>query len=85
MTSRKENQRSVPDFHLQKHTLLGTSKDQQDRQKDETEDFCHSTPPHPQHKEVSDDTTLMAESEEELKSLLMKVKEENKKAGLKKT
>ena len=28
-------------------------------------------------------TTLMAESEEELKSLLMKVKEENEKAGLK--
>ena len=31
----------------------------------------------------ADDTMLMAESEEELKSLLMKVKEENKKAGLK--
>ena len=31
----------------------------------------------------TDDTTLMAESEEELKRLLMKVKEENKKAGLK--
>ena len=30
-----------------------------------------------------DETTLMAESEEELKSLLMKVKEENEKAGLK--
>ena len=30
-----------------------------------------------------DDTTLMAESEEELKSFLMKVKEESKKAGLK--
>ena len=30
-----------------------------------------------------DDTTLMAESEEELKSLLMKVKEENGKVGLK--
>jgi len=30
-----------------------------------------------------DDTTLMAENEEKLKSLLMKVKEENKKAGLK--
>ena len=30
-----------------------------------------------------DDTTLMAESEEELKNLLMKVKEENEKAGLK--
>ena len=30
-----------------------------------------------------DDTTLRAESEEELKSLLMKVKEESKKAGLK--
>ena len=31
----------------------------------------------------ADDTTLMAESEEELKSLLMKVKEENEKADLK--
>ena len=31
----------------------------------------------------ADDTTLMAESEEELKSLLMKVKQESKKAGLK--
>ena len=31
----------------------------------------------------ADDTTLMAESKEELKSLLMKVKEESKKAGLK--
>ena len=31
----------------------------------------------------ADDTTLKAESEEELKSLLMKVKEENEKAGLK--
>ena len=31
----------------------------------------------------ADDTTLMAESEEELKSLLMKVKEENEKVGFK--
>ena len=31
----------------------------------------------------ADDTTLMAEGEEELKSLLMKVKEESEKAGLK--
>ena len=31
----------------------------------------------------ADDTTLMAESKEELKSLLMKVKEESEKAGLK--
>ena len=31
----------------------------------------------------ANDTTLMAESEEELKSLLMKVKEEREKAGLK--
>ena len=33
----------------------------------------------------ADDTTLVAESEEELKSLLMKVKEENEKVGLKLT
>src|SRR5574341_679613 len=32
---------------------------------------------------ITDNTTLMAESEEELKSLLMKVKEESKKVGLK--
>ena len=31
----------------------------------------------------ADDTTIMAESKEELKSLLMKVKEESEKAGLK--
>ena len=31
----------------------------------------------------ADDTTLMAESEDKLKSLLMKVKEESEKAGLK--
>ena len=31
----------------------------------------------------ADDTTLMAEKEKELKSLLMKVKEENEKAGFK--
>ena len=33
--------------------------------------------------QYADDITLMVESEEELKSLLMKVKEENEKAGLK--
>ena len=35
------------------------------------------------HLRYADDTTLMAESEEELKSLWMKVKEEREKAGLK--
>ena len=35
------------------------------------------------HLRYADDTTLRAESEEELKSLLMKVKEENEKVGLK--
>ena len=35
------------------------------------------------HLGYTDDTTLMAESEEELKSLLMKVKEESEKVGLK--
>ena len=35
------------------------------------------------HLKYADDTTLMAESEEELKSLLMKVKEESEKIGLK--
>ena len=32
---------------------------------------------------VADDTTLMAESKEEIKSFLMKVKEDSKKVGLK--
>ena len=35
------------------------------------------------HLRYADDTTLMAESEKELKSLLMKVKEESEKVGLK--
>ena len=35
------------------------------------------------HLRYADDTTLMAESEEELKSLLRKVKEESEKVGLK--
>ena len=35
------------------------------------------------HLRYTDDTTLMAQREEELKSLLMKVKEESEKAGLK--
>ena len=35
------------------------------------------------HLRYADDTTLMTESEEELKSLLMKVKEESEKVGLK--
>ena len=35
------------------------------------------------NRRYADDTTLMAESEEELKSLLMKVKEESEKADLK--
>ena len=35
------------------------------------------------HLRYADDTTLMAESEEELKSLLMKVKKESEKVGLK--
>ena len=35
------------------------------------------------HLRYADDTTLMAESEEELKSLLMKVKEKSEKVGLK--
>ena len=37
------------------------------------------------HLRYADDTTIMAESEEELKSLLMKVKEESEKVGLKLT
>ena len=38
---------------------------------------------HTNNLRYADDTTLMAESEEELKSLLMRVKEESEKAGLK--
>ena len=39
--------------------------------------------PHLHNLRYTDDTTLMAESEEELKTLLMKVKEESEKVGLK--
>ena len=48
--------------------------------------FSQIIPPSPsptESKRLFYDTTLMAESEEELKSLLMKVKEESEKAGLK--
>ena len=53
--------------------------------------ISHETPSWMKHKagrninnlRYADDTTIMAESEEELKSLLMKVKEENEKVGLK--
>ena len=38
---------------------------------------------HKNHLRYADDTTLMSESEEELKSFLMKVKEESEKTGLK--
>ena len=53
-----------------------------------SEDFWGSQegcqgPSRPSGLRYADDTTLMAESEEELKSLLMKVKEESQKAGLK--
>ena len=41
------------------------------------------TQQHPPHLRYADDTTLMAESEEELKSLLMKVKEESEKVCVK--
>ena len=49
--------------------------------------FCQNSPPWllvlGGPTQYADDTTLMAESEEELKSLLMKVKEESEKVGLK--
>ena len=45
--------------------------------------FVGKTPPYKSICLSADDTTLMAESEEELKSLLMKVKEEKEKVGLK--
>ena len=41
-----------------------------------------NSPPHVDLLRYADDTTLMAESEEELKSLLMKAKEESENAGL---
>ena len=46
---------------------------------------CHRQMPKTGNLRYADDTTLMAESEEELKSLLMKVKEESKKVGLMKS
>ena len=45
--------------------------------------FCYSSYNNINNLRYADDTTLLAESEEELKSLLMKVKEESEKVGLK--
>ena len=50
---------------------------------DEAEDGIKIARRNKNHLRYADDTTLMAESKEELKILLMKVKEENEKAGLK--
>ena len=50
---------------------------------DETQAGIKITGRNINHLRYADDTTLMAPSEEELKSLLMKVKEESEKAGLK--
>ena len=50
---------------------------------DETQPGIKITRKHINNFRYADDTILMAESEEELKSLLMKVKEESEKAGLK--
>ena len=52
---------------------------------DEAEDGIKLTGRNVNNLRYADDTTLMAESEEELKSLLMKVKEESEKAGLNST
>ena len=50
---------------------------------EETQAGIKISGPNINHLRYADDTTLMAESEEELKSLLMKVKEESEKVGLK--
>ena len=50
---------------------------------DDTEAGIKIAGRHINHLRYADDTTLMAESEEELKSLLMKVKEQSEKVGLK--
>ena len=50
---------------------------------DETQDGIKISGRNISNLRYADDTTLMAETEEELKSLLMKVKEESKKVGLK--
>ena len=49
---------------------------------DEAQDRIKTTRRNINNLRYADDTTLMAESEEELKSLLMKVKEESEKVGL---
>ena len=50
---------------------------------DEAQDGIKTARRNTNNLRYADDTTLMEESKEELKSLLMKVKEENEKAGLK--
>ena len=52
---------------------------------DETQDGIKISGRNISNLRYADDTTLMAETEDELKSLLMKVKEESKKVGLKLT
>ena len=52
---------------------------------DETQDGIKISGRNISNLRYADDTTLMAEIEDELKSLLMKVKEESKKVGLKLT
>ena len=52
---------------------------------DEVQAAIKITSRHINNLRYADDTTLMAKSEEELKSLLMKVKEESEKAGLNST
>ena len=50
---------------------------------DESQDGIRTARRNNNNLRYADDTTFMAESEDELKSLLMKVKEESEKAGLK--
>ena len=50
---------------------------------DEVQAWINSVGRNVNNLRYTDDTTIMAESEEELKSLLMKVKEESEKVGLK--
>ena len=50
---------------------------------DETQDIIQIVGKNINNLRYADDTTIMAENEEELRSVLMKVKEESEKAGLK--
>ena len=78
-----KKQQSEPDMEKWTATKLGTEYIMRNAGLDEAQAGIKIARRNINYLRYADDTTLMAESKEELKSLLMKVKEESEKAGLK--